>query len=214
MKCPFKPPISHPFWRASRRCVDIALSCILGILFLPLMILIALAIRFESSGSILYQHKRVGYGGTTFSIYKFRTMVDHADTMLNTVISTSQQKKEWEENHKLRYDPRITKLGLFLRKYSLDELPQLFNILRGDMSLIGPRPIVQEEIPKYGTYFSDYVQVRPGLTGLWQVSGRNTTSYETRVALDRYYVRNWSPCLDTWILIKTIPVVLSGKGAW
>jgi lipopolysaccharide/colanic/teichoic acid biosynthesis glycosyltransferase len=123
-------------------------------------------------------------------------------------------KEEWERDHKLRYDPRITRIGRFLRKTSLDELPQLWNVIRGDMSLVGPRPIVTAEIEKYGPYFGLYTMVKPGITGLWQVSGRNNTTYDERVQLDAYYVRNWSPWVDAFLLLKTIRIVLFARGAY
>jgi len=125
-----------------------------------------------------------------------------------------EAKEEWDRDHKLRYDPRITRIGRFLRKTSLDELPQLWNVILGDMSLVGPRPIVTEEIAKYGQYYGLYTMVKPGITGLWQVSGRNNTTYEERVQLDAYYVRNWSPWVDVFLLIKTIRIVLFAKGAY
>jgi lipopolysaccharide/colanic/teichoic acid biosynthesis glycosyltransferase len=142
-------------------------------------------------------------------------MVASADQVLNDYLAANpEMRAEWERDHKLRKDPRITRIGRFLRKTSLDELPQLINVLRGEMSLVGPRPIVDSEIEKYGKSFALYTQVIPGLTGLWQVSGRNETTYQERVELDNYYVRNWSPWLDIYLLARTVKVVVTGYGAY
>ena len=198
-----------------KRLMDLLLGSLLCVLFLPFFILIALAIRLESPGPVFYRQERIGRYGRPISIVKFRTMVCNADAVLSEVLASDPQKmKAWEEDHKLQRDPRITRVGLFLRKLSLDELPQLVNIVLGEMSLVGPRPIVQEEIVKYGEVYASYCQVRPGLTGLWQVSGRNNTSYEERVAYDYVYITNWSLGMDVWILARTLPVVLAGQGAY
>lgn len=184
--------------------------------FIPVLILslcIAIAIYKEHSGPIFFRHERLGKDGKPINIFKFRTMYYTSKNNKNCILSKNELK-EYESCYKIRSDPRITNLGLFLRKYSLDELPQFLNIFLGDMSLVGPRPIVSEEKEKYGSVFKEYCQVRPGLTGLWQVSGRNDLSYAERVALDHYYLTHWSLSLDFWILLRTIPAVLSAKGAY
>ena len=158
---------------------------------------------------------RIGRDGRLLRVYKFRTMVSDADAKLKEWLAEDAAlREEWERDHKLREDPRITRMGRFLRKTSLDELPQLLNVVMGDMSLVGPRPIVVAEVKKYGAVFDEYCRVRPGLTGLWQISGRNNTTYAERVAFDHYYITNWSIWMDIWILGRTIPVVLTGYGAY
>ena len=184
-------------------------------LIAPLLGLIALLIKLDSPGPVLYTHTRIGFGGKPFKVWKFRTMIKDADRVLREYLEKHPElRAEWERDHKLRHDPRITRVGKWLRKTSLDELPQLWNVLRGEMSLVGPRPIVKEEVKKYGEKFSLYTKVKPGMTGLWQVSGRNDTSYEDRVNLDAYYVQNWSVWLDIYILARTVKVVVVGKGAY
>jgi lipopolysaccharide/colanic/teichoic acid biosynthesis glycosyltransferase len=164
---------------------------------------------------VFYGQWRIGYGGRRFRAWKFRTMVVNAEQQLEMHLANSPElRREWERDHKLRNDPRVTAIGRFLRKTSLDELPQLANVLIGQMSLVGPRPIVEEEIVKYGDAFRLYLRVRPGLTGLWQVSGRNDTGYAQRVRLDMHYVRNWSPWLDIHLLARTIGVIAGQKGAY
>ncbi len=201
--------------RAFKRLVELFLALVIGFAALPVMVAIAVAIKLDSPGAVLFAHERIGQGGRRFRALKFRTMVSNADAVLREALARDAAlREEWEREHKLKNDPRITRVGRFLRRFSLDELPQLCNVLRGDMSLVGPRPIVAEEIPKYGHAFDLYTRVRPGLTGLWQVSGRNDTSYEERVELDSYYIRNWSVWLDAYILARTVSAVLSGKGAY
>ena len=164
---------------------------------------------------MFFRHARVGRGGRTFQAWKFRSMVANSQEVLAELLARdAQARAEWEADHKLRDDPRITRVGRLLRLTSLDELPQAWNVLMGDMSFIGPRPIVAAEAAKYGEVFDLYQQVRPGISGLWQVSGRNDTTSAARVALDDYYVRNWSVWLDLHILIRTVRVVLLGKGAY
>jgi Undecaprenyl-phosphate galactose phosphotransferase WbaP len=181
---------------------------------LPIL-LIGLLVMLESPGPIFYGHHRVGRGQRKFRIWKIRTMKTNADELLRNVLAKDGNlREEWIRDRKLRNDPRITRVGRFLRKTSLDELPQLWNVLRGEMSLVGPRPIVEEEVAAYGQNFSLYCRVAPGLTGLWQVSGRNAVSRRDRVRLDSYYVRNWSPWLDLHILARTASVVLTGAGAY
>jgi len=201
--------------RVLKQLFDIATTLLGGILAIPLLLIIALLIRFDSPGPVVFAHRRTGKHGAQFSCYKFRTMVCNAQEALNQYLAdNAAAKAEWEQEFKLKNDPRVTRIGKFLRKTSLDELPQLFNVLKGEMSLVGPRPIVEDEIAKYGEYIQDYYLVRPGLTGLWQVSGRNDVEYDGRVQMDSWYVRNWSLSLDIVMLLKTVKIVLQGKGAY
>jgi Undecaprenyl-phosphate galactose phosphotransferase WbaP len=191
-------------------CILLALPFILAAFFI-----ITILVMLDSEGPVFYRQARIGRYGRRFYVYKFRTMVQNADHLLQTYLAESPElRAEWLATHKLKNDPRITRVGAILRKTSLDELPQLWNILVGEMSLIGPRPIVDAEVEKYGDCFDLYTQVRPGLTGLWQVSGRSDTSYEQRVELDKYYVLNRSLKLDLQILWKTVFVVLKKDGAY
>lgn len=201
--------------RFAKFSIDLAATLIGGLFLLPVIGLIALLIKLDSPGPIFYTQTRIGQGGEHFKAWKFRTMVRNADYALKDYLEKHPELQEaWLRDQKLRYDPRVTRIGRFLRRTSLDELPQLWNILRGEMSLVGPRPIVDEEIPRYGDKFALYTKVIPGLTGLWQVSGRNNITYEERVSLDAYYVRNWSVWLDVYILMRTVWVVLTGEGAY
>ena len=201
--------------RFAKFSIDLAATLVGGLLILPLIFLIAILIKLDSPGSIFYRQTRIGLGGKRFRAWKFRTMVPNAAKILEEYLSQHPELQEnWTKDHKLRYDPRVTRIGKFLRRTSLDELPQLWNILRGEMSLVGPRPIVDEEIDRYGDKFPLYTKVIPGLTGLWQVSGRNDITYQERVNLDAYYVRNWSVWLDIYILTRTIWVVVTGEGAY
>ena len=198
-----------------KRALDLLICCVAMPLILPLGLLLALLIVLDSKGPAIYRHERIGKNGTSFAIYKFRTMVENAERALEDCLAANpDMAREWEENHKIKNDPRLTRLGRFLRKTSLDELPQILNILKGEMTLVGPRPIVEAETPKYGRYLGEYCENRPGLTGLWQTSGRNNTTYSQRVAFDHYYLNHWSIWLDLWILAKTIPVALIGRGAY
>ena len=203
-------------WRIYfKRTLDLIGYTLGSVVLIPLGLLLVLIIRLDSPGPAFYRQKRLGQGGRTILIYKFRTMVPDSERVLRRILAEdSSLREEWAKDHKLKNDPRITRVGNFLRKYSLDELPQLLNVLKGEMSLVGPRPIVESEVEKYKSAFEDYCLVRPGITGLWQISGRNNTSYTERVYLDSYYVNNWSVWLDWWILIKTIPVILGAKGAY
>jgi Undecaprenyl-phosphate galactose phosphotransferase WbaP len=204
-----------PMPRLTKRLLDLVASLIGGILIMPLIFYLAVAVKLSSRGPIIYGHERIGRYGRRFKAWKFRTMFQDANLVLEQFLEDNPElKDEWERDHKLRYDPRITRIGRFLRKTSLDELPQLWNVIRGDMSLVGPRPIVTKEIEKYGPYFGLYTMVKPGITGLWQVSGRNNTTYDERVQLDAYYVRNWSPWVDVFLLFKTIRIVLFARGAY
>jgi Undecaprenyl-phosphate galactose phosphotransferase WbaP len=182
---------------------------------MPLILLIAMLIKLESRGPVLYSQLRIGRDEDHFKVWKFRSMVVNADEVLAGYLNERPDlREEWANRRKLKKDPRMTRVGRFLRRTSLDELPQLWNVINGDMSLVGPRPIVAEEIGAYNHDFGLYVQVLPGITGLWQVSGRNDTTYQDRVALDTYYVRNWSPWLDVYILARTVKVVLGRRGAY
>jgi len=185
------------------------------VFFAPLMAFIALAILLFSPGPILFRQRRLGYSGRTFECLKFRTMEIDAEARLAELLARDPAARaEWHSSHKLRNDPRVSSFGLLLRKTSLDELPQLFNVLLGDMSVVGPRPIVQEEAYHYGRYIRAYFAVKPGITGLWQISGRNDTSYRRRVACDRRYVQTKSAWRDLVIIMMTLPVVLLGRGAY
>ena len=198
-----------------KRITDQSLSFVLGMMLLPVMLLIILIIRLESPGSALFFHRRIGHGGRQFRMWKFRTMRQNGAQILEEYLRQHpEEQAEWREKRKLRHDPRVTRVGRVLRKTSLDELPQLWNVLRGDMSLVGPRPIVADEATKYNQWFDLYCRVVPGLTGLWQVSGRSDTDYQQRVDLDSYYVRNWSPWFDIYLLARTVRVVLRGEGAY
>jgi len=198
-----------------KRFMDIGIVIFGGILILPILLIIALLIKLNSPGPVLYKQKRLGRNGVYFNAYKFRTMSLDAEQKLQELLDSNPQlKKEWEENHKLQNDPRITKLGKFLRRTSIDEFPQLINILKGEMSVVGPRPIVDKEIEKYGEDYNRVFSIKPGLTGLWQVSGRSDANYLDRVAYDVYYLQSWSVWLDLWIIFKTFGVVIIGKGAY
>ncbi|WP_241127763.1 sugar transferase [Novosphingobium terrae] len=194
------------------RVADIVLASILLVIIAPVMILIAVAVYIIDPGPVLFFHMRVGRFGKSFPCIKFRSMICNAEQALIAVLAADPVKRlAWEQNQKLEDDPRITKLGKFLRKSSLDELPQLFNVLRGDMSLVGPRPITLAEVPRYGRWIVSYSSVRPGITGLWQVSGRSSVSYRRRVALDVAYVQRRSMRLYGKIVLGTIPAVLKAQ---
>lgn len=204
----------RPWARLVKRLFDVVVSVLLLVLLAPVFAWLVLKVR-RDGGNAFFGHQRIGRGGVPFYCYKFRTMVPNSAQVLDELLrSDPEARAEWEREFKLRNDPRITPIGDFLRRSSLDELPQLWNVLRGDMSLVGPRPVVRDELAKYGEDVSYYFQVRPGMTGLWQVSGRNDVDYDTRVALDAWYVRNWSLWNDIVILIKTVKVVLFRDGAY
>jgi Undecaprenyl-phosphate galactose phosphotransferase WbaP len=198
-----------------KRCLDLIVSGGLLLLLTPLLLLICIGIKINSQGPIFFNHLRYGRNGKAFRALKFRTMVTNADRILTAYLERHPElKREWQLDHKLKNDPRITRVGRWLRRYSLDELPQLVNILAGHMSLVGPRPIVHSEIARYATSYGLYTRVSPGLTGLWQVSGRNNTSYQERVAFDEYYIRNWSIWMDLYILARTFEAVVHADGAY
>ncbi len=198
-----------------KRGFDLVLAIAAFVFLAPLFVVIALMIKLSDGGPVFYRHTRCGRGGLPFACYKFRTMRINADAHLRDVLGKDTMlAEEWARHQKLKNDPRITKFGRFLRKTSLDELPQIFNILLGDMSVIGPRPVTFEELPRYGRSLIYYSAARPGITGLWQVSGRNDTSYAERIAFDTDYVKHWSIKKDISILLRTVPVVLLAKGAY
>jgi Undecaprenyl-phosphate galactose phosphotransferase WbaP len=200
--------------RLSKRVFDITASLALLAVLSPLMLYLVLRIRTDG-GSAVFAHQRVGRKGETFPCYKFRSMVPNAQEQLDQLLKSDVAlRAQWERDHKLKQDPRITPIGHFLRQTSLDELPQLWNVLRGEMSLVGPRPIVPAELARYGDDAEYFLMVRPGITGLWQVSGRNDTGYGTRVFLDIWYIKNWSLWYDIAILFKTVRVVLRREGAY
>ena len=202
--------LSAPIGVLPKRIIDIALALSGIILLAPLLVICYLLTIATSPGPVLFRHRRVGFNGKHFDCLKFRTMlVDAPERLHHLLESDPMAAREWAETRKLRRDPRITAIGAILRKSSLDELPQLFNVLKGDMSIVGPRPITDEELERYTASVGAYLACRPGITGLWQVSGRSTTTYDKRVACDAFYAQNWSIALDVKILIVTIPALLS-----
>ena len=201
--------------RVIKRIFDLVCTILGSILLSPLLLGLTLLVAVTNRGHVIFAHQRVGRNGRLFPCYKFQTMIPNAQEALKKYLAENPEaRKEWEANFKLEHDPRVTKLGAFLRKTSLDELPQLWNVIKGDMSLVGPRPIVTKEIERYGDYFREYSMVLPGITGMWQASGRSDVTYEERVAMDTWYVRNWSIWVDLMYLFKTITVVFSRKGAY
>lgn len=206
--------LARPISRLLKRIMDLAGGIFLILFLSPLFAVIMWLIR-KDGGPALFGHTRIGRNGKPFTCLKFRTMVPNAQKVLRDLLdSDPQARSEWERDFKLKKDPRITRVGEFLRRTSLDELPQLLNVVKGEMSLVGPRPIVQEELERYRERVNHYLKVRPGMTGLWQISGRNDTNYDNRVFLDAWYVKNWSFWYDIAILFKTIRVVLGRKGAY
>jgi len=204
-----------PLALVTKRICDLAVVTIGSLVFSPVLIFIAVAVRLSSPGPIFYSQERIGRHGRRFRAWKFRSMIPNADQVLKDLLAKDPVlRAEWEADHKLKKDPRITWIGHIIRKTSLDELPQLWNIFKGEMSLVGPRPIVEAEVEKYGEHYEQYAAVMPGLTGLWQISGRNKTTYEQRIEFDAYYVRNWSLWLDAHIFFSTIRVVLLREGAF
>ena len=202
-------------YRVLKRFIDIILVLVSAPVMLLLLGIVAAMVMLSSPGPILYSHRRIRKNGAFFSMWKFRTMcLNSAEVLEEYLASHPKARTEWNKTHKLRNDPRITPIGAFLRRYSLDELPQLWNVLTGQMSLVGPRPIVAAEVEKYGDYFDCYCRVKPGLTGLWQVSGRSELSYDARVALDCDYVNRWTLRRDSVILLKTFSTVLKQDGAF
>jgi lipopolysaccharide/colanic/teichoic acid biosynthesis glycosyltransferase len=208
------PPVAH--WDARlTRAMDVTIALVALAFFLPLMLIIASLVYCTDRGPIFFAHRRIGKGGRHFRCLKFRSMAIDAEERLAELLSNNAgARAEWACDHKLKKDPRITAVGAFMRKSSLDELPQIFNVLRGEMSLVGPRPIVDAEALRYGRYFQHYCSVRPGITGLWQVSGRNNVSYRRRVAFDVAYSRSRSALFDVKILAMTVPSVVLARGSY
>ncbi len=205
--------LARPFSRTVKAAFDQFVAALMVVVFAPLLLALALLVRSDG-GPAFYRHRRIGAAGRVFGCIKFRTMVTDSDRVLDNLLATDPvAAAEWAATQKLRNDPRVTPVGRFLRLSSLDELPQLFNVMRGEMSLVGPRPIVQAEVVRYGDDIEYYYETKPGLTGLWQVSGRSDTSYERRVRLDVWYVRNWTLWHDIAIMFKTIPAVFMQRGA-
>lgn len=200
---------------ATKRVFDAVGALSALVILAPLFLVIAVLIRLSDNGPVFFRHQRIGRNGMPFDCLKFRTMLVDADNVLRShLVADPLASAEWERTRKLRSDPRITPLGLILRKTSIDELPQLFNVLKGEMSFVGPRPIVGEEIPKYGPCIADYFRARPGITGIWQVSGRNDLRYEDRVELDRQYVASWSVWTDLRIIARTVVIVVTARGCY
>lgn len=202
-----QPPA--PLGGRRKRLVDMLVALCALVLASPLMLIVALLIKATAGGPAVYSHVRVGFHGKPFRCYKFRTMVANSEEVLREHLARDPEAaRQWQEKRKLQHDPRITPLGMLLRKSSIDELPQLFNVLKGEMSCVGPRPVVADELCRYRSFVGDYLSARPGLTGLWQVTGRSNTDYSSRVALDSRYVRNWSLSTDFVILFRTIFAVI------
>lgn len=200
--------------RGEARLRDVLIAACALLFFAPLMALVALSIVATSRGPVFFSHPRIGFGGRSFNCMKFRTMrVDSQAALAAHFARNPAAKAEWDRSHKLEHDPRLSAIGAFLRKTSIDELPQIFNVLMGDMSIVGPRPIVAEEVLRYRRYFRNYCAVKPGITGLWQISGRSSTTYRRRIACDVSYVRTRSNYRDAVIILQTIPAVLFGRGA-
>ena len=207
--------LSRWYNRLIKRLFDLFFTITGGILISPILLILAIIVAIDNRGRVIFAHRRVGRNGREFSCYKFQTMIPNAQEVLKEYLEKNPEaRQEWEESFKLTNDPRVTKLGNFLRRTSLDELPQLWNVICGDMSLVGPRPIVKAEIPRYQKNIREYFMVLPGITGMWQVSGRSDTTYEERVAMDTWYVRNWSVWIDLMYLFKTVKAVLQSRGAY
>jgi exopolysaccharide production protein ExoY len=205
----------QPVGGITKRLIDIVLALIGIVMLLPLFSLCVLGILLTSQGTILFRHRRVGFQGRHFDCLKFRSMAPEAGERLNEYLGTNPRAtQERTETRKLKCDPRVTSFGTVLRKTSLDELPQLFNVLRGDMSIVGPRPVTDDELKKYGLQVPAYLACKPGITGLWQVSGRSKTSYRERVMLDSIYAKNWSLALDAKTMLVTLPVLLGSDDAY
>ncbi|QOZ37855.1 sugar transferase [Bradyrhizobium sp. CCBAU 53421] len=206
---------SEPIGLTAKRAADLILALCGIVLLAPFFVICCVALICFSPGPVLFRHKRVGFNGKQFDCLKFRTMAIDAPERLRRHLETDPvAAAEWIATRKLRHDPRVTTFGAILRKSSLDELPQLFNVLRGDMSIVGPRPVTEEELGRYSDAINAYYACRPGITGLWQVSGRSTTTFQRRVVLDSYYAQHWSMVLDAKIIIATIPAVCFSNSAY
>lgn len=204
-----------PVGGISKRSFDILVALAALVVLSPIFVLIMALVKYSDGGSVFYGHRRIGYNGSTFRCLKFRTMAENGDALLHAYLEQNPAAyEEWRTTRKLQDDPRVTIVGTVLRKLSLDELPQLINILRGEMSLVGPRPVVEDELELYEASAVYYLQSRPGLTGLWQVSGRNDVSYASRIAFDTHYVKNWSFTRDVVIVARTIPAVCLSRGSY
>ena len=206
-----KTKISKKVYIKIKRVIDVILASVALILLSPLLAIIAIAIKIDSKGPVFFAHKRIGKNGKIIKLYKFRSMVINAEELIKSF--TPEQMREYKENYKLTNDPRITKVGKFLRKTSLDELPQLINIINGDLSIIGPRPVVADELEKYGVNKDKFLSVTPGLTGYWAANGRSNTTYEQRMEMELYYIDNLSLKMDIKVFFKTILSVLKKEGA-
>lgn len=206
-----KTKISKKVYIKIKRVIDVILASVALILLSPLFAIIAIAIKIDSKGPVFFAHKRIGKNGKIIKLYKFRSMVINAEELIKSF--TPEQMKEYKENYKLTNDPRITKVGKFLRKTSLDELPQLINIINGDLSIIGPRPVIADELEKYGTNKDKFLSVTPGLTGYWAANGRSNTTYEQRMEMELYYIDNLSLKMDIKVFFKTILSVVKKEGA-
>lgn len=204
---------SDILYNGIKRIFDIVFAIVSIILLLPVFIITTIIIKLDSKGKVIFKHKRIGKNGQVIYLYKFRTMYSNSEEIFNELMKDPKRKKEWETYYKLSNDPRITRIGKFLRKSSLDELPQLFNILSGEMSFVGPRPLVEKEIEKYGKNKNKLLSVIPGLTGWWACNGRSCTSYEDRMKLELYYVEHKSIKLDLKVIFKTFVTVLKRTGA-
>ncbi|GAC1414506.1 MAG: hypothetical protein NVSMB62_00530 [Acidobacteriaceae bacterium] len=210
-----RAPATLFHYRVLKRALDLAAVLLALPVLLPLFLVVACLVRLSSPGPVFYSHRRIRQNGAFFSMWKFRTMCVNSAEVLEEYLSRHPEARgEWNRCHKLRHDPRVTRVGMLLRRYSLDELPQLWNVVSGQMSLVGPRPIVAAEVEKYRDAFNAYCRVKPGLTGLWQVSGRCSLTYDQRVALDRRYVQNWTLVGDMKILLHTLPCVVNQDGAF
>ncbi len=210
-----KNRLKNPFYRAIKRIFDIVIGSFLLILSLPFMLIIAILIKIDSKGSIIYRHRRIGFKGKKFDCLKFRSMVEGADGMLEKILEANpEMKEEWDKYKKLPDDPRVTPIGRFLRQTSLDELPQLINVIKGEMSLVGPRPVLYEEFKLFNEDSDYYLEVKPGITGLWQISGRSDIDFQKRIELESWYVKNYSLWLDITVIIRTIKVVFTKAGAY
>ncbi|WP_281190733.1 sugar transferase [Novosphingobium lentum] len=200
---------------AMTRAFDLALAILALAILAPLLCIIVVVVKLTSKGPVFFAHRRIGAGGKSFPCFKFRSMVSNSAEVLERHLQdNAQARQEWAQDRKLRNDPRVTAVGRLLRRTSIDELPQLLNVLRGEMSMVGPRPITADEIAKYRQYFSVYISVKPGITGLWQISGRNDTTYRRRIALDTAYARSRTVGLDIAIVLRTFPAVLFGTGCY
>jgi Undecaprenyl-phosphate galactose phosphotransferase WbaP len=205
----------RPSSRFVKRCLDLAIAVAFTPLVAPIVLLSALVIKLEDGGPMFYRNERVGLGGKKFKAWKLRSMVTDGDRVLKRYLAANPSEAlHWHAKQKLTRDPRITRIGRIIRKTSIDELPQLWNVLAGEMSIVGPRPILESQVPLYGKSFDLYKQVRPGITGLWQVSGRNHLDFAERARLDKYVIQNWSVWLDMYILARTVTVLLTASGAY